>query len=51
MIYRYARACYIDRGGDPRTFDDLAWSDILDWLAIQDLLEARSSLGGLPDDT
>lgn len=49
MIYRYAKAAYIHRGGDPRTFDDMAWSEVLDWLAIHDVIEARSSLGGLPD--
>ncbi|GGO01836.1 hypothetical protein GCM10009030_35900 [Haloarcula pellucida] len=49
MIYRYARAMYIDRGGDPRVFDELSWGEIEDWLAIHDVLEARQSLGGLPE--
>jgi len=40
---------YIDRGGDPRVFDELPWQDIADWLAIHDILEVRSSLGAMPD--
>lgn len=51
MIYRYARACYLERGGNPADLDDMPWSAVIDWLTIQDLLEARSSLGGLPEDS
>lgn|GEM_PF-4097555 len=49
MTYRYAKAMYIDRGGDPAAFDKMAWGDVLDWLAIHDIMEARQSFGGLPE--
>jgi len=50
VLYRYARAAYLSAGGDPQNLDDLPWRDIMDWLAIQDILDVRSSLGGLPDE-
>jgi len=46
----YARALYIDRGGDPRVFDDIAWEDIEAWLSIVPILDERRALGGLADD-
>mgnify|MGYP000217450975 CR=1 FL=1 len=41
---------YIDRGGDPAAFDDMSWGAVEDWLAIHDIMEARQSLGGLPEE-
>jgi len=49
VIYRYARACYLERGGDPADLDAMPWDAVLDWLSVQDVLEARSSLGGFPE--
>ena len=46
MIYRYARASYIDQGGDPRAFDDLTWTDVLDWLCIHDPRNEWTALVG-----
>ncbi|MDS0258564.1 hypothetical protein NDI56_03955 [Haloarcula sp. S1CR25-12] len=50
MIVRYARARYVDAGGDPRAFDDMLWGEVLDWLAIHDVLDARQSLGSIPEE-
>jgi hypothetical protein len=49
-MYRYARTLFLERGGDPRVLDELPMADIRDWLAVNDVLEVRSSLGGLPED-
>lgn len=43
------RALYLDRGGDPSDLDDIPYQDIDAWLTIVDLLDARRSLGGIPD--
>lgn len=37
------------RGLDPRVVDELPWRDIDAYLTVHDLLEARSTLGGIPD--
>lgn len=49
MIVRYAQACFMHRGGDPRLLEDIDIQYILDWLAVHDLLDARGGLGGVPD--
>lgn len=50
MLFRYAKVLYIERGGDPRDLESLRWGELMDWLWVQDALEARSSLGALPDE-
>jgi hypothetical protein len=50
LIVRYARARYLDHGGDPAVIDEMSWGEILDWLEIHDVPEARQSLGGLPEE-
>lgn len=37
-------------GGDPRVFDELPWADVEAWLAIHDIVEARRSIGGVPEE-
>lgn len=46
----YAKAVYLDRGGDPSVIDDLPWQTVAAWLSIHGLLEQRASLGGLVSD-
>lgn len=48
-MLQYARAMYLDRGGDPRVLEDLPWRDIAAWLSIHDILEARRSIGHVPE--
>lgn len=40
----------MDRGHSPDEIDQMRWSDVQDWLAIHDVLDARSSLGGIPEE-
>jgi hypothetical protein len=40
----------MDRGLDPRIIDELPWRTVSAWLSVHDILEVRSSLGGLPDE-
>ncbi|WP_168216016.1 hypothetical protein [Halorussus marinus] len=49
-MYRYAKSAYIDRGGSPRVFDEMTWAEIEDWIAIHDIMDARQSFGGVPDE-
>jgi len=49
ILFRYARAAYLHAGGDPADLNDLPWSTIMDWLVINDVLDARASLGGVPE--
>jgi len=51
LIYQYARALYLDRGGDPRDLADIPWRDIEAWLAIHDTLDSRRAIGGVPNDS
>lgn len=49
MIVRYAQACFMHHGGDPRLLEELDTRYLLDWLAVHDLLDARGGVGTLPD--
>jgi hypothetical protein len=39
----------LHHGGDPRDLDALPYATIADWLAVHDLLDARQSIGGVPE--
>lgn len=49
MVYRYARSVLMHHGHSPDDIDDYPLPAILDWLAVHDVLEQRSSIGGVPE--